>query len=653
MRSPQPTDGKLPGVVNIEAMDPIAVRDPDEALEEPKGVAEDSDVRAETAIERALPLRLKPIAGQRVIVGRELSLTVSAEAAEEWSGRLQFDLAPNSPAGAAIDFQTGAFTFTPSIDEEPGEYPVTVSVKTPDGQHEQATFTVTVTRPVRDEPPVLLVRELRGSAGYGAFRMRAAHEAGAQGSERLAVMGTIGGIRGQRWAVITGLVPAREQEQAFEEFFREQVKPTPAPDVPEYIYYRVEREEIEPYRSPSDPEQPKWTAMNLRAALSKAERNWRSGAPEVVDHRFLHPRLAFPLGPRVVEKQAGESTWMDGEMYMEMDAMHAGAEPRGPWGEEVAHPPQIPLKRHQLEAEMDEQLPLDGIPHEREPDEPDLDMPMGGMPMSGEAGMGFRGAGMGMGMDEYADEGLGMRDQVPDYLLFRFFDYSVEAGKSYRYRVRLMLANPNYGIDPKFLASPELAEKQWIEKDRWSEPTSVIAVPRDTYVVAGSMDTQLRDVDEPSGTVVIVKWIQDTGTEVHKEFHVTRGQQLDYPDQAGETRPEAVGFPPQGFAEMQSGEYERMRIDFVTGMLVLDLVGGNRLPGRNRSMTELGKILVMDHDGTLRILCEAREKRGYERRTSKPGTPATEIPNAMEEEGVENMMQLEGGPPRRPRGRSR
>ncbi|MDY0167956.1 MAG: hypothetical protein RBS80_15515 [Thermoguttaceae bacterium] len=545
---------------------------------------------------------------------------------------------------------------------------------------------------LRDEPPVLLVRELRGSAGYGAFNMRVEREV--VGGRRGAAREMSQGVRGQRWAVITGLVPVREQEQAFEEFFRERVKPHPEPDLPQYIYYRVERAEVDPYLSPSDPEQLKWTALNLRAALTKAGELWTGTAPEVVDEQFVHPRLVFPLGPKVVEEQARGYAYAGGEMDMPMgEGMFAGEEQRGPWGEEVAHPPQIPLKQRQLESEMDEQLRPDGTPPERRPDDPDFDMPMGGMPMAGmpmgaEEGMGLpsrrpgrgyptqsrfmegegmRGPGAGMGMDEYAGEGMGMREQMPDHLLFRFFDYTVESGKSYRYRVRLMLANPNYGIDPKFLASPELAEKQWIEKDRWSEPTPVITVPRDTHVLTGGVHTQIRDTDEPSGTVAVVKWLEETGEEVHKDFRVTRGQLLDYPgtvirerkqvrrdEMADEMQPGRKGL--LGLAAAETEPEEPEKIDFITGMLVLDLLGGARLPGRDRSMTEPGRILAMDYDGTLRVLSEAQDKKEYERRTSEPETPETEMPDMMDQEMMmDDMMLLEGegggGPRKRPRRR--
>ena len=44
-----------------------------------------------------------------------------------------------------------------------------------------------------------------------------------------------------------------------------------------------------------------------------------------------------------------------------------------------------------------------------------------------------------------------------DYRLFRFVDTNVEAGKTYRYRVRLSLWNPNRDLEGRYLTDAALA----------------------------------------------------------------------------------------------------------------------------------------------------------------------------------------------------
>ena len=63
------------------------------------------------------------------------------------------------------------------------------------------------------------------------------------------------------------------------------------------------------------------------------------------------------------------------------------------------------------------------------------------------------------------------------FLLLRFFDFTVEPGKQYKYRVMLWLANPNYNYDIHFLSDPKLAKEQWI-KTEWSELNAPVSVCR-------------------------------------------------------------------------------------------------------------------------------------------------------------------------------
>jgi hypothetical protein len=44
---------------------------------------------------------------------------------------------------------------------------------------------------------------------------------------------------------------------------------------------------------------------------------------------------------------------------------------------------------------------------------------------------------------------------IPDYCLLRVIDVTVQPGKVYQYRLRVRMANPNYGR--KDVAAPELA----------------------------------------------------------------------------------------------------------------------------------------------------------------------------------------------------
>jgi hypothetical protein len=82
-------------------------------------------------------------------------------------------------------------------------------------------------------------------------------------------------------------------------------------------------------------------------------------------------------------------------------------------------------------------------------------------PPGGEFGPGGLGMGPGMMMPDMPGmmlDGQGRPLVGLDYRLFRFIDTTVEPGKTYRYRVRLSLWNPNRDLEPRYLADAALAK---------------------------------------------------------------------------------------------------------------------------------------------------------------------------------------------------
>ena len=92
-------------------------------------------------------LYVQPVAPQAIEAGKEVSVAVAVKDAERWAGKLRYTLGANAPAGAQIAPDTGLFTWTPAEEQVPGKCDIAVTVEGPDGQREQAGFTVTVTRP--------------------------------------------------------------------------------------------------------------------------------------------------------------------------------------------------------------------------------------------------------------------------------------------------------------------------------------------------------------------------------------------------------------------------------------------------------------------------------------------------------------------------
>jgi hypothetical protein len=79
-----------------------------------------------------------------------------------------------------------------------------------------------------------------------------------------------------------------------------------------------------------------------------------------------------------------------------------------------------------------------------------------------------------------------IRKQQPaaaaEYRMFRFIDTDVAIGKSYRYRVRFALENPNFNVEARYLADPEAAKNPFLIAPPSNE-SAAASVPGDTTVL--------------------------------------------------------------------------------------------------------------------------------------------------------------------------
>ena len=114
--------------------------------------------------------------------------------------------------------------------------------------------------------------------------------------------------------------------------------------------------------------------------------------------------------------------------------------------------------------------------------------PAGPPPGSTSGPMGAEVGPMGAG----ASQGV-----VPDYVLIRLFDFTVEPGQTYEYRLRVRMANPNYGrkdvASQGIAADKELNEKP-ADKD-WYVLPKKLTVSSDLYYYA--VDQAKLDAKDP------------------------------------------------------------------------------------------------------------------------------------------------------------
>ncbi|MAT15686.1 MAG: hypothetical protein CMJ46_10520 [Planctomyces sp.] len=134
--------------------------------------------------------------------------------------------------------------------------------------------------------------------------------------------------------------------------------------------------------------------------------------------------------------------------------------------------------------------------------------------------------------------------------LFRFFDFSVEPGQIYRYRVKIIFRNPNYQKELYKVASPEIVEGEFRESE-WSEPTLPVAVVDDLqYFVA-------REPVERQGRLVTsleaYQWLEKFGTLVKSSLSVGLGDYV----KKDSVRTEVVK-PDESKIEKEDAKFESM-----------------------------------------------------------------------------------------------
>jgi hypothetical protein len=161
-------------------------------------------------------------------------------------------------------------------------------------------------------------------------------------------------------------------------------------------------------------------------------------------------------------------------------------------------------------------------------------------------------------------------NQMAD-VLFRFFDFSIEEGRRYRYRVKLVLANPNKDKPPSVLKDAKTAEGEYRLTD-WSDKSDSVSITGGAEVLAGSV----RGDDFAELIVRQRDW--DMGAMVAAPFgRIQPGQLLNLKGDAL-------------YKDLVTEESKKLeRCEFNSGELVLDMTSGS------------DEILVLDADGNLTV----------------------------------------------------
>jgi hypothetical protein len=532
-----------------------------------------------------------------------------------------------------------------TIPRDPGDFDPKRGVNTPPGPPKgkrgtASAKTMLVLRGVPMIGAVQLKPEETGliGAGTGGDMMGSGGYTGMDDEMGMGMGGGMSGganIKGKRFIIVTGLLPYIEQSTQYTDLFVSAQYQDLMVDRPTYVDYEIERAEV------TGSGRLKWVPIDVDVAAIEELKTWAGFSPDVIPPEYnasfipgySRKKMAFPLPPFV----------------------------RRRFGSEAACPPDIPLISVAMMEMQREQMRL----QEERLEAMDPTMlwnqgSSGGMGMGEEDyGMGMdMGMGMGMGMD-YESGGYGTTSTTIDYSpkpkLFRYLDFDVHPGKSYAYRVKLVLGNPNFEVPEQYLENPDDAIEQFLETE-FSESTDPISVPRDTRLLAVSVRAGSRPTDEPSCEMCCIFFNMPDAKESADVFEgLKRGKVVNFTGRqfnevrtmpggmgsgmgeydmgmdmgmgeygarpGGATRPGGRPRPGSGRGESTTPS----KIDYKTGVCILDMTGGERLPGRSRDSVSLGGLLLMGPDGQLEVRSEIGDFEQYadyeppERRRQRAG----------------------------------
>ena len=207
-------------------------------------------------------------------------------------------------------------------------------------------------------------------------------------------------------------------------------------------------------------------------------------------------------------------------------------------------------------------------------------------------------AGGGLGGGEFAgglggELGGGVLDGA-EFRLFRFLDTTVKPGQRYRYRVRLSVRNPNFGIDPQYLADPTSAKGELLPSKESNETAAVVVPDANTLLVQTLTKEQVKEKKLKVGSlqVLVLAPSRDTGTYTLRSLITETG----------------------GLADVDSslnkpGDVRVKGDNVTTGRVLVDVRGRQDESGKPGTPVETFELLFLRPDGSCEVVSAADSQR--------------------------------------------
>ena len=407
-------------------------------------------------------------------------------------------------------------------------------------------------------------------------------------------MGASGELKGRQWITITGSIPIRKQQSIYSDLFSDAQYMDDARDQPRYIFYELQRGTVGAGGAVD------WKKVDVIRAIKKENNLWAGAGTDQVGYNYQAPIVAnFP------------------PMAMSCPPMA-----NKPFGEEVANLPNIPLNStEQIAVQADDMKEWNKLQEEmQQMDETTLLDRDPFADARGGMGGAFMGAGMMGGMDSMGGgassggmSGMGgsgsmnggdnnswlvnqnaitrsrMKVQQSlsvDYYLFRYFDFEVEPEKTYVYRVKLILANPNYGVKEEFVENPDTVETKFVESE-FSVPSNPVALGADARVFAQEVVAPTKPGLEPRIMMASVYFDADSASEsLVQNQQLKRGAVANFMNQSHNPVNVQGGMSSDMMSEMyygggakkgKGGKGKKSTVNHISDITIVDALGGVKL----------------------------------------------------------------------------
>jgi len=178
-------------------------------------------------------------------------------------------------------------------------------------------------------------------------------------------------------------------------------------------------------------------------------------------------------------------------------------------------------------------------------------------------------------------------------LLIRYFDFDVDPGNAYRYRVRVIYKNPSYGLGLDQVMHPEVAEGLY-RPTEWSKVSEPAVIPPNSQVFLAEV-IPARSHKRHGAKLNVYQWYADTGTTIYDTLPVQIGDFV-----GGE-----IETPLLNAAE---GSFEETAVNFDTGNMLVDVSRGtHKIPTSRHpdlqleddQLDDLSRVLIVDRTGKL------------------------------------------------------